>query len=190
MATYKFEKPKEIEWQIFCGSQPKMKSMDEFFIIADTREATPWLFNRQMSFLTLHAGDYSIGYKIAPLLGDRRKEVSLVNLFAVERKASISDLAACVTTERQRFEEELKKLADLKWRAVICEFSFETFLLEALKFNIAPAALSHSIFSWQFKYKLPWFFCPNAMLAQDCFIFLAREVMKFEVIGKQVKEAF
>jgi len=184
VARHRFRQPIEPEWRIFCGAKPRPKWADDFVVLVDTRESSPWAFQRETENALLDCGDYSIAVVECveqPLF----EEVSIAqrplnDIFAVERKANIEDLVNCITHERKRFEEELRKLAQKKWRAVICDFTFEMFLRRGLARVTAPAALSHSIFSWQFKYQLPFIFCPCEDIARDAFIFLAREVVKFE----------
>ena len=83
-----------------------MSSTDEFTIVVDTREQTPWVFETPAVRRTLKTGDYSV--------------LSLEALIAIERK-SLGDLVQSLTWERERFVREVERLAEFRWRAIIVE---------------------------------------------------------------------
>lgn len=88
-------------------------------LIADTREQRPYVFDRERHNVevvveTLKTGDYTA----------RGAE----HFIRIERKGSISDLAACVGKERERFERELERLLEFPRRFLLMEFTMQQML--------------------------------------------------------------
>lgn len=86
-------------------------------IIVDTREQTPWMFDRGLvlerfgdafptRIATLDIGDYSLA--------------GLEHQVRIERK-SLEDFVRSVTAERERFWRELTRLAEFPVKAIIIE---------------------------------------------------------------------
>ena len=76
-------------------------------VIVDRREKLPYRFPGAV-YGTLKTADYSLhGYE------DR---------IAVERKGGMSDLWCVVGRGRERFERELARLAEIRYRAIVLEF--------------------------------------------------------------------
>ncbi len=79
---------------------------DEFTILVDTREQTPWEFAYPTLRGSLKTGDYSVQ--------------GLENVVSLERK-SLGDLVQSVTWERERFIREVERLATFPVRAIVVE---------------------------------------------------------------------
>lgn len=82
-------------------------------IIVDTREQNPWnwdIEDKYYEFKTtkagLKTGDYSLR--------------GLEDMVVIERKASTAEIAQNITEER--FEKEFQRLAQYKYKYVLCEF--------------------------------------------------------------------
>ena len=88
-------------------------------IIVDTREQTPWDFTIHgivAEIDTVKTGDYTlVGYE---------------DVVAIERKASPSELATNLGSGIKRFEKEMVRISEFKYKYVICEFTLD----EMLKF--------------------------------------------------------
>lgn len=81
-------------------------------IIVDTREKQPYAFKEDFVVAKLDTGDYSIeGYE---------------NIFTVDRKATVSELAGNLTTAR--FKRELERMSKIKHSYLLLEFSFDDIL--------------------------------------------------------------
>lgn len=89
------------------------KDITEINIIADTREKNGWTFSsskliKNIEQKKLDTGDYSIvGYETE---------------FAIERKASTSEIATNLT--EKRFDDVLGRLTVFTYKYIICEFDF------------------------------------------------------------------
>lgn len=85
-----------------------MKKENELVIIQDTREKHPWNFSYSCEIGTLETGDYTIK--------------GLERLVRIERKASIEEIANNLGKEFDRFEREMTRMLEYKYRYVVCEF--------------------------------------------------------------------
>lgn len=85
-----------------------MKKENEIIIIQDTREKTPWTFSYACEVGTLSTGDYTIK--------------GMEHLVRIERKASVEEISNNLGREFDRFEREMTRMLDYKYRYVICEF--------------------------------------------------------------------
>lgn len=81
-------------------------------IIVDSREKQPYTFKDNFIVAKLDTGDYSLeGYE---------------NVFTVDRKATVSELAGNLTTAR--FKKELERMKSFKHAYLLLEFSFDDIL--------------------------------------------------------------
>jgi ERCC4-type nuclease len=80
----------------------------KLLVIVDTREQMPFdlLPGVEMVRATLDAGDYTT--------------VALQGIAVIERK-SVADFASSITHERERFDDELRRLRGYRWRCIIVE---------------------------------------------------------------------
>lgn len=86
-----------------------MKKGKEMNIIIDTREKKPWTFAKgsaETTFRKLDTGDYAID--------------GLEDVLCIERKQSASEIANNITDSR--FERELKRMSEFKYKYLILEF--------------------------------------------------------------------
>lgn len=83
-------------------------NIDNFTIIVDTREQTPWEFeNYATASKKLDTGDYSID--------------GLQDIFAIERKKTVSEIANNIT--EPRFKDVLDRLEKFKHKFILLEFT-------------------------------------------------------------------
>lgn len=84
-------------------------SLDFPKILVDSREKNPYIFKNEFHVCKLDTGDYTLdGYP---------------HMFAVDRKASVSELAHNLIEER--FKNELERLALIPHSYLLLEFSIE-----------------------------------------------------------------
>lgn len=84
----------------------------DLIAISDTREQTPLdLSPLRVERLGLKTGDYSLK--------------GAEHLVCVERK-SLNDFVGCCTKERERFERELDRMCEFKYRAIVIESSWSS----------------------------------------------------------------
>jgi len=85
---------------------PSPKPSDCPLLIVDTREQTPYEFAIESTRSTLKTGDYSVS--------------GLENEIAIERK-ELGDFLNCLTNDRERFERELDRAAQMRRLWVVIE---------------------------------------------------------------------
>lgn len=104
-------------------------NINDFTIIIDTREQTPWEFeNYAVAHQKLDTGDYSIQ--------------GLETLFAIERKKSVGEIANNIT--EPRFKDCLDRLKDFKHKFILCEFTLNN-VLDYPVGSAVPKKLWHTL---------------------------------------------
>jgi len=88
-------------------------NINDFTIIIDTREQTPWEFEHYTTANhKLDTGDYSIQ--------------GLEHLFTIERKKSVSEIANNIT--EPRFKDVLQRLQQFQHKFILLEFTLNNVL--------------------------------------------------------------
>lgn len=123
-------------------------------VLIDTREQIPWDLRPFASRVTtLATGDYT-------LEGQERA-------ISIERKGEgLADLLACVGRERARFERELDRMAQYRYRWVICEGSWHDLCCGRYQSKIPPTSAIGSIVAWQVKFETPFIFTESRPAAE------------------------
>jgi ERCC4-type nuclease len=122
-------------------------------IIIDTREQAPYSFDPRLAATlrrALPAGDYSVE--------------GLEERVAVERK-SLDDFVSTVIHGRERFRNELRKLADYRAACVVVEAGVLDVLLHRYRGDAHPNAVLGSALSSILDFRIPVFFCSNRQAA-------------------------
>ena len=122
-------------------------------IITDTREQAPYSFDPRLAATlrrALPAGDYSVE--------------GLEERVAVERK-SLDDFVSTVIHGRERFRNELRKLADYRAACVVVEAGVLDVLLHRYRGVAHPNAVLGSALSIILDFRIPVFFCSNRQAA-------------------------
>ena len=122
-------------------------------IITDTREQAPYSFDPRLAATlrrALPAGDYSVE--------------GLEERVAVERK-SLDDFVSTVIHGRERFRNELRKLADYRAACVVVEAGVLDVLLHRYRGDAHPNAVLGSALSIILDFRIPVFFCSNRQAA-------------------------
>ena len=124
-------------------------------ILVDTREQRPLAFPGFLTErTTLATGDYSCVYD-----GQDLREV-----VAIERK-SVSDLLGCIDGEREQFEQEMCRLAQYQFRALVVEDTMAEFVTASRNTQLSVKQALSSTLAWVFKYQLPVMFCSGRSYA-------------------------
>lgn len=151
-------------------------------IITDTREQTPYTFNRYPVDVipgTLTAGDYSV-----PGFTDE---------VAIERK-ELSDLIGCLTHDRDRFKRELERLRGYQSAALLIEAPYSAIKAGMYRSRMNPDAAIQSILSIMQKYRMPVFFAADRN-AGESFVydflrhFINHAAERYKAIEKQTVDA-
>jgi ERCC4-type nuclease len=121
----------------------------EITVLQDSREQKPYAFGElKVEIVALRVGDYSC-------VADG---TDLRDVVAIERK-SISDLLGCIGGQRERFERELTRLAQIPFRAIVIEGTIPDLLEATHESKLHPRAVMGSVLAWTFKYGTPPIFC-------------------------------
>lgn len=116
-------------------------------IIRDSREQNGYTFasfpDVEATTGTLATGDYTLA--------------GFADRLAIERK-ELSDLLACLTTDRDRFTRELERLRGFEAAAVVVEATYNDIQAGRYRSRMNPAAAVQSIISIMENYRLPFFF--------------------------------
>ena len=121
--------------------------------IADSREKEPFSFDSRLVVVerrALPAGDYSVA--------------GLEGVVAVERK-TLDDFVSTVIHSRERFRNELVKLADYRAACVVVEAALVDVLLARYRGDAHPNAVLGSALSIIFDFRIPVFFCSSRQAA-------------------------
>jgi ERCC4-type nuclease len=122
-------------------------------IIIDTREQEPYSFDPRLAAAVrraLPAGDYSVD--------------GLDGIVAVERK-TLDDFVSTVIHSRQRFCEELRKLAGYRAACVVVEAGIGDVLQKRYRGEAHPNAVLGNALSIILDYRVPVFFCTSRQAA-------------------------
>jgi ERCC4-type nuclease len=122
-------------------------------IIIDTREQEPYSFDPRLAAAVrraLPAGDYSVD--------------GLDGIVAVERK-TLDDFVSTVIHSRQRFREELRKLAGYRVACVVVEAGLADVLQKRYRGEAHPNAVLGNALSIILDYRVPVFFCTSRQSA-------------------------
>jgi DNA excision repair protein ERCC-4 len=122
-------------------------------IVIDTREQEPYSFDLRLVAAVrraLPAGDYSVE--------------GLEDRVAVERK-TLDDFVSTVIHARQRFRQELRKLAEYRAASVVVEAGVADILLQRYRGEAHPNAVIGNALSIILDFGVPVFFCGNRQAA-------------------------
>lgn len=149
-----------------------------FSVLIDTKEKMPWdLIDEYVidrSYTHLKTGDYSI--------------VGLENIFCIERKRSVSEIAQNIFQDR--FKKELERLREFKYKYLLLEAS----LSDVLSFPIGSGLPKHILEKirsngpfilrclnrMQVEYGFNIVYCDNRINAEIIALNLMKEVVKKE----------
>lgn len=127
-------------------------------IIVDSREKEPFRFRASATLegtetAKLDAGDYSIK--------------GMEDLISVERKQSVTELAGNFGRNRARFEREMERMQDVKFRYVIVEDHWSSLNGKLVKYSkMSAKAVFESITTFELKYGIHFIFAGNKKQAQ------------------------
>ena len=141
----------------------KAPQMCPFSVIIDTREQAPWRFTAieaddgaplvvpLVTDLALATGDYSI--------------LGLQNKITIERK-SVADFRGSITADRERFEREMERAANLDYAAVVIEGDLTEIMDPPAGSRFNPTTASRTIQSWSIRYGVHFFPMPGRRVAE------------------------
>ena len=111
-------------------------------ILVDTRERAPLVFSDavETELVTLETGDYSLA--------------GFTHSVRVERK-SLADFVSCCTHDRERFEEQIDRLAKYQHAALVIESDWATLSSGAYRSHANPRSITGSLLALMHDNRLP-----------------------------------
>lgn len=153
-------------------------AVESMIIIVDTREQVNGKLVERLTTLghpyrreALASADYMVEYRL--------QDGSICRLpVAIERKMSLDELAACLTTQRDRFQRELERLAEdgIKTYLLVEKSSWEDVYNGRYRSKMSPASLLGSILWWMVHFDLRIIMCKVGTTGK-----LIGDIFKYEV---------
>lgn len=152
--------------------------INDFTIIVDTREQTPWEFeNYATANKKLDTGDYSIE--------------GLQDIFAIERKRTVSEIANNIT--EPRFKDVLDRLEKFKHKFILLEFTLNN-VMDYPVGSTVPKRMWHTLkitskyilkylTEINIKYNIHTIYCGNRENAEEVAISIMKRMV--ELYGKK-----
>lgn len=152
--------------------------INDFTIIVDTREQTPWEFeNYTTANKKLDTGDYSIE--------------GLQDIFAIERKRTVSEIANNIT--EPRFKDVLDRLEKFKHKFILLEFTLNN-VMDYPVGSTVPKRMWHTLkitskyilkylTEINIKYNIHTIYCGNRENAEEVAISIMKRMV--ELYGKK-----
>jgi DNA excision repair protein ERCC-4 len=131
--------------------------MKDLTIAIDTREQRPFTFESvsprpETAITTLETGDYS-------LCGYEKK-------ICVERK-SLPDLFGSCGKGRPRFENEIVRMAEFDYAAIVAECDWQSILrCPPRRSQLLPKTILASVIAWEQRFGIHFWACPNRAFAE------------------------
>lgn len=135
------------------------------YVLIDTREQRPLRFVPELGVdcgaATLPTGDYSVR--------------GFTHLIALERK-SIGDLVNTLSHGRERFEAELDRLAEYRFKAILIEADQCDVEGHAYRSNMLPKSVLGSLRAFAWRWGVPHFWCTDPRGAAEHVAWCARRL--------------
>ena len=151
----------------------------DFTVVVDTREQKPWSFdNYAKANRKLDAGDYSLE--------------GLENVFAIERKKSVNEIANNIV--ESRFKDAIARLSQLKHSFLLLEFNMDSVLSYPIgsdlprkywdKVKVTPTFLLKNIIEWETNHGITVIFCGSSSNAEQVAEYIFKKIYYLEVKKK------
>ena len=167
------------------------KALEAAVLLVDTREQPTAAFKSRMEKVglpyerqKLNAGDYSV-----KTIAENGTEINCERLFAIERKMSLDELAACYTHDRARFEREFEraKAAGTKLYLLVENATWENLYNGRYRSKFNSKAFAASIHAWLARYGCQIIFCKAETSARLIHDILYRELKEYLERGDPVE---
>lgn len=138
-----------------------------FTVVIDTREKTPFAFTRLRADACDQYRPLVVATEVRGLPQGDYSLAGMEHQIAIERK-SLSDLYSTLGQRRRQFENELERLAMLRWAAVVVEADWREILFAPPeRSQLPPKIVYRSVIAWQQRYPhVHWWPCCDRRLAE------------------------
>lgn len=151
-----------------------MIDYSNFHIIVDSREQHPWNFEHMVSSVAkLNTGDYSLR--------------GMEDIFCIERKASVSEVANNIT--EKRFKDVVERMSKIPHAFLLLEFNLEDIMIYPVgsnvpkrmwdKLKITPKFILKHLIELQLDYNIKILFCGDSTNAEKMAISIMRKVYEY-----------
>ena len=160
-------------------------------LLVDTREQPTAAFKSRMEKVglpyeryKLNAGDYPV-----KTVDENGTEINCERLFAIERKMSLDELAACYTYDRGRFEREFEraKASGTKLYLLVENATWENLYNGKYRSKFGSNAFAASLLAWLARYDCRLIFCKAETTARLIHDILYRELKEYLERGDPVE---
>lgn len=153
------------------SSESSLPKADDFTVVIDTREQTPWEFSHHtVANKKLDTGDYSMeGYE---------------NILCIERKNGVAELAGNIS--EKRFQDVINRMTNYKHSYILVEGDYKELMNYPIgsdvpmrlwkKIKITPQYILKFISELQIYYNIHVVFCGNADWAQKTALSIMKRV--------------
>ncbi len=150
-------------------TQLEREILKSLTVLIDTREQCPLVFRGvETQPASLKTGDYSC----------EAAGCDMRDVVAIERK-SVGDLLGCIGGDRARFERELERLSQLRFRGIVVEGNLADIINATAGRQLTPNQVTGSALAWVFKYGVPVIFAGNRALASMAVVTLLRHAARY-----------
>ena len=158
-----------------------------FTVLVDSREQLPYEFRGLKADAREHHRPLIVNWEWAPLKSGDYSIQGMEDLVAIERK-TWGDLYHSCTWERERFEEEHRRLAELMYAAVVFEVDLHRLVTQRpvwhrpdgpMEAKVAPKMIYATALAWSIRYGVHWWPVGSRRLA---------EITTFRLLEKFWKE--
>lgn len=139
---------------VYNNLEQESQTRRDYVIAVDTREQRPYSWKGvECRRVTLEQGDYSL--------------IGMEQVVCVERK-SFADFYSCLSSGRERFENDLQRMSECRYPLVVIEGSMMDLLQShtyvaaggiPTQSEVTPLVAQNSLLSWQSRYRIPVLLC-------------------------------
>lgn len=151
-----------------------MIDFSNFHIIIDSREQHPWNFQNMVSSVAkLDTGDYSLS--------------GMQDIFCIERKASVSEVANNIT--EKRFKDVVTRMSKIPHAFLLLEFNLDDIMIYPVgsnvpkkmwdKLKITPKFILKHLIELQLNHNIKVLFCGDSENAEKMAISIMRKVYEY-----------
>jgi len=142
-----------------------------FTVAIDTREQAAWNFHGLRADAKNHYVDLVVPTRVATLQTGDYSIIGMEDLVTIERK-SLEDAYNTFGDGRDRWERELKRMANFQFAAVIVEADWSSILAHAQPPSVSGRQFTakhfyRSVIAWQVRLPMiQWWFCRTRTFAE------------------------
>ena len=132
-----------------------------FVVLTDGREKHPYTFQGLRADASQGGGPLTVHWEWAHLEQGDYSIQGYADSVAIERK-SLEDLYSTLGQHRERFQNEMERLAALEFAALVVESDWKSIIFQPpRRSRLNPKTVWRTCLSWTIRYGVPWFTVKN-----------------------------